>query len=66
MASGAGLDAPTFSGQPVRSGNATAEAIARASERSMMRQTGHRSVQLVRWYIREGNLSRESTGNLGF
>jgi hypothetical protein len=37
-----------------------------ASERSIMKQTGHRSVQMVRGYIRDGNLFREnSAGKLG-
>jgi integrase len=38
----------------------------RASERSIMKQTGHRSVQMVRRYIRDGSLFREnSAGKLG-
>jgi len=41
-------------------------AIAGASERFIMNQTGHRSVQMVRRYIRDGNLFREnSAGKLG-
>ena len=41
-------------------------AIAGASERSIMNQTGHRSVQMVRRYIRDGSLFREnSAGKLG-
>jgi integrase len=41
-------------------------AIAGASERSIMNQTGHKSVQMVRRYIREGSLFREnSAGKLG-
>jgi hypothetical protein len=40
--------------------------IAGASERSIMKQTGHRSVQMVRRYIRDGSLFREnSAGKLG-
>ena len=36
------------------------------SERSIMNQTGHKSVQMVRRYIREGSLFREnSAGKLG-
>jgi hypothetical protein len=50
----------------LRAGHATAAAIAGASERSIMKQTGHRSVQMVRRYIRDGNLFREnSAGKLG-
>jgi hypothetical protein len=36
-------------------------AIAGASERSIMNQTGHRSVQMVRRYIRDGSLFRENS-----
>jgi integrase len=62
----AGLDAAKFAGHSLRSGHATSAAIAGASERSIMAQTGHRSVQMVRRYIRDGNLFREnSAGNLG-
>jgi integrase len=50
----------------LRAGHATSAAIAGASERSIMNQTGHRSVQMVRRYIRDGNLFREnSAGKLG-
>ena len=38
-----------------------AAAIAGASERSIMNQTGHRSVQMVRRYIRDGSLFRENS-----
>jgi len=43
-------------------GHATSAAIAGASERSIMRQTGHRSVQMVRRYIRDGSLFRDNSG----
>jgi hypothetical protein len=43
-----------------------AAAIAGASEGSIMNQTGHRSLQMVRRYIREGSLFRDnSAGKLG-
>jgi integrase len=62
----AGLDPAKFAGHSLRAGHATAAAIAGASERSIMRQTGHRSVQMVRRYIRDGSLFREnSAGKLG-
>ena len=62
----AGLDAARYAGHSLRAGHATSAAIAGASERSIMNQTGHRSVQMVRRYIREGNLFREnSAGKLG-
>jgi site-specific recombinase XerD len=58
----AGLDAAKYAGHSLRAGHATAAAIAGASERSIMNQTGHRSVQMVRRYIREGSLFRENSG----
>jgi integrase len=62
----AGLDAAKYAGHSLRSGHATSAAIAGASERSIMAQTGHRSVQMVRRYIRDGSLFREnSAGKLG-
>ena len=62
----AGLDAAKYAGHSLRAGHATSAAIAGASERSIMKQTGHRSVQMVRRYIRDGNLFREnSAGKLG-
>jgi len=62
----AGLDAVKYAGHSLRAGHATTAAIAGASERSIMAQTGHRSVQMVRRYIRDGSLFREnSAGKLG-
>lgn len=62
----AGLDVSKYAGHSLRAGHATSAAIAGASERSIMRQTGHRSVQMVRRYIRDGSLFREnSAGRLG-
>ena len=62
----AGLDPAKYAGHSLRAGHATAAAIAGASERSIMKQTGHRSVQMVRRYIRDGSLFREnSAGKLG-
>src|ERR1022692_2455353 len=61
-----GLDAAKYAGHSLRAGHATTAAIAGASERSIMNQTGHRSVQMVRRYIRDGSLFREnSAGKLG-
>jgi integrase len=66
LARRAGLDPATYAGHSLRAGHATSAAIAGASERSIMNQTGHRSVQMVRRYIRDGNLFREnSAGKLG-
>jgi integrase len=43
LAERAGLDPAKFAGHSLRAGHATAAAIAGASERSIMNQTGHRS-----------------------
>jgi integrase len=66
LAERAGLDPAKYGGHSLRAGHATSAAIAGASERSIMKQTGHRSVQMVRRYIRDGSLFREnSAGKLG-
>jgi integrase len=66
LAQRAGLDVAKYAGHSLRAGHATSAAIAGASERSIMNQTGHRSVQMVRRYIRDGSLFREnSAGKLG-
>jgi integrase len=56
----AGLDPSRLSGHSLRSGLATAAAKAGKSERSIMAQTGHRSAQTVRRYIRDGELFSEN------
>jgi integrase len=66
LANRAGLDPAKYAGHSLRAGHATAAAVAGASERSIMRQTGHRSVQMLRRYIRDVSLFREnSAGKLG-
>ena len=66
LANRAGLDPARYAGHSLRAGHATSAAASGASERSIMNQTGHRSVQMVRRYIREGSLYREnSAGKLG-
>jgi len=66
LAERSGLDPARYAGHSLRAGHATSAAIAGASERSIMNQTGHRSVQMVRRYIRDGSLFREnSAGKLG-
>jgi integrase len=66
LAERSGMDAAKYAGHSLRAGHATSAAIAGASERSIMNQTGHRSVQMVRRYIRDGSLFREnSAGKLG-
>jgi integrase len=59
-AAAVGLEASDFAGHSLRSGLATSAAMAGASERSIMNQTGHRSVNMVRRYIRDGSLFREN------
>ena len=59
-ANAVGLKASDFAGHSLRSGLATSAAMAGASERSIMNQTGHRSVNTVRRYIRDGSLFREN------
>jgi integrase len=66
LAERAGLEPGKYAGHSLRAGHATSAAVGGASERSIMNQTGHRSVQMVRRYIRDGNLFREnSAGKLG-
>jgi integrase len=61
-----GKNAETYAGHSLRAGFATAAARGGAQERDIMRQTGHRSVAMVRRYIREGNLFRaNAAGALG-
>jgi integrase len=56
-AKAAGLDPARYAGHSLRAGLATsAAAAAGASERVIMSQTGHRSADMVRRYIREGSL----------
>jgi site-specific recombinase XerD len=59
-AAAVGLDAGEFAGHSLRSGLATSAAMAGASERAIMAQTGHRSLNMVRRYIRDGSLFREN------
>jgi len=51
-----GLDPARYAGHSLRAGLATSAAAAGASERVIMSQTGHRSADMVRRYIREGSL----------
>jgi integrase len=49
-----------YSGHSLRSGLVTAAAIGGADERTIMRHTGHRSVQMVRRYMRDASLFRDN------
>jgi site-specific recombinase XerD len=59
-----GLDPARYAGHSLRAGLATSAAAAGASERVIMSQTGHRSADMVRRYIREGSLFRENAAAL--
>jgi integrase len=56
----AGLDPSCFAGHSLRAGLATTAARAGKSERAIMKQTGHRSVAMVRRYIREAELFQDN------
>jgi integrase len=65
-ATAVGLDPAAYAGHSLRAGLATAAARAGVAERDIMRQTGHRSVEMVRRYIREGSLFRDNpAGRVG-
>jgi integrase len=59
-----GLDPTRYAGHSLRAGLATSAAAAGASERVIMAQTGHRSADMVRRYIRDGSLWRENAAML--
>jgi integrase len=63
-AAAVGLDPERYAGHGLRAGLATSAAAGGASERVIMAQTGHRSADMVRRYIREGNLWRENAASL--
>lgn len=60
QAEAAGLDAARYGGHSLRAGLATSAAAAGVSERAIMAQTGHKSVTMVRRYIRDASLFREN------
>ncbi len=59
----AGLDPTEVAGHSLRSGFATEAAAQGAPERAIMRQTGHRSLEMVRRYIREGDRYRDNASS---
>jgi site-specific recombinase XerD len=59
-AKAAGLDPALYAGHSLRAGLATAAAEAGVSERTIMAQTRHKSLPMVRRYIRDGNLFRDN------
>lgn len=60
----AGLDHSLFSGHSLRAGCATSAAISGASERDIQNQTRHKSVTMLRKYIRDGNLFRNNVSGV--
>ena len=59
----AGLDHNKYSGHSLRSGFATSTAESGASERNIMTMTGHKSVDMVRRYIKEADLFKNNALN---
>jgi integrase len=59
-AEAAGLDPAQYAGHSLRAGLATAAAEAGVPERVITAQTRHRSLPMVRRYIRDGSLFREN------
>jgi len=59
-AAAAGLDPAKYAGHSLRAGLATSAAAGGAQERHIMRQTGHRSVTMLRRYTRDGELFRDN------
>jgi site-specific recombinase XerD len=56
----AGINEANFSGHSLRAGLATAAAMAGVDERAIQDQTGHRSLKVLRTYIRDGSLFRNN------
>jgi integrase len=59
-AAAAGLDPSAYAGHSLRAGLATSAAAADVPERVIAQQTGHRSMTVLRRYIRTGSLFREN------
>ena len=59
----AGLDPSRYAGHSLRSGFATTAAEFGAEERNIMAMTGHKTTQMVRRYIQEGNLFKNNALN---
>jgi integrase len=57
-----GLDPAQFAGHSLRAGLVTQGYMNGAGELALMRQTGHRSLEMIRRYIRDGSLFRENAG----
>jgi len=59
----ADIDSKNYSGHSLRSGFATSAAEAGVEERNIMSMTGHKSPEMVRRYIKEGNLFKNNPLN---
>ena len=59
----AGIENKNFAGHSLRAGFATVAAESGADERSIMAMTGHKTTQMVRRYIHEGNLFKNNALN---
>lgn len=59
-AEAAGLDPDKYAGHSLRAGLATQAYLNGVGELAIMRQTGHRSLEMVRRYIRDASLFREN------
>jgi site-specific recombinase XerD len=60
LAEKAGLDPRLYSGHSLRSGFATSASRAGAPESVIARQTGHRSIKMLREYVQQGNVLVEN------
>lgn len=60
----AGMDPTTVSGHSLRSGFCTSAARAGATERCIARQTGHRSMAVLRGYIRDGTIWSDNPASM--
>jgi integrase len=56
----AGLDPSRYAGHSLRAGLATTAAAAGVEERVIAQQTGHKSMTVLRRYIRHGELFRQN------
>ena len=65
-AAAAGLNPTRFAGHSLRAGLASSAAAAGVSEAAIARTTGHRSMSVLRRYVRHGELFRDSpTAGIG-
>jgi integrase len=64
-AAAAGLDPKVYAGHSLRAGLATAAAARGVSERAIMDLTGHKSLPMVRRYIRKGSLFTNNAAEVG-